>query len=66
MAPPGVKRFLSGFALIIFLSIYSHTNWLTGLFGPPRRSVVAASLVGGRTPSHFELFGSQHFWMNTI
>ncbi len=45
----GVKRFISGFALLIFLSIYSHTNWLTGLFGPPRKSVVAASLgVGAR------------------
>ena len=44
----GVKRFISGFLLIIFLSIYSHTNWLTGLFGPPRKSVVAASLLGPR------------------
>jgi hypothetical protein len=47
----GVKRFLVGFLLIVFLSVYSHTNWLTGLFGAPRRSFVAASVLGTRHAS---------------
>ena len=40
----GIKRFIAGFVLLIFLTFYSYSGWLGGVFSRPERRSVASQL----------------------